>query len=218
MLVAFLAALAAVAEADPGKTRYEECVALVADDIEAGRAHAQQWAMLGGGPDARHCLAVADLAAGFPALSAARLEDLAERNDAGDDFIRARLLAEAAEAWLEAGKIGAAERAIAAAFDIVPDAGELHLTAAKVFAAGKRWQKASASVTAAEKAGFVSADAYVIRGRALAALGDYEAAAQDVVNALSLNPSNVDALVLRGDIQQTGVVIEVFLGDPEAEN
>ena len=218
MLVALFAALAAAAAPEETNTRYEECVSLVDADIEAGRAAAQTWAMQGGGPDAQHCLAIADLAAGFPSLAAARLEDLAERKDAGDDFIRARLLAQAAEAWLEAGEADHADRAITAAFDLVPNAGELHLTAAKVHAAKERWQEAFASVTAAEKDGFVSAETFVVRGRALAALGDYESAAQDVVNALTLEPTNVDALVLRGEIQQTGVVIEVFYGEPEAEN
>ncbi|MBL4620651.1 MAG: hypothetical protein JKX88_11205 [Marinicaulis sp.] len=66
------------------------------------------------------------------------------------------------------------------------------------------------SVTLAEQAGFVAAYSYVLRGRALTELGDYETAAQDVVNALSLDPVNVDALVLRGELQQTGIVIEVY--------
>jgi tetratricopeptide (TPR) repeat protein len=217
----FLAAAAGVAPADtapPADTialieaneRYIDCITLVDADIEAGRAAAQQWA--GGGADAQHCLALADIAAGFPKLGAVRLEDIAQRKDAGDDYVRARLLAQAAYTWLQAGEAEAAQRAINEAFLLVPDSGELHVTAAKIHAAQKEWHQVVSSVTTAEQAGFASAENYVLRGRAYAELGAYETAAQDVVNALSLNPVNVDALVLRGELQQTGIVIEVYYG------
>lgn len=216
-MLALLLFMIAAAAAEDVKPRYEECVARVAADIKAGRAEAQKWAAEGGGADAQHCLAVADLAAGFPKLAAARLEEIVHRKDAGDDFIRARLLAQAAEAWLEAGEPGFAEAAINAAFELVPEAGELHLTAAKVYDAKEEWQRAIGSVDAAKEDGFVSADAYVIRGRAHVALGDYQTAAQDVVKALTIEPTSLDALVLRGEIQQAGIVIDVFLGEPEPE-
>ena len=70
-------------------------------------------------------------------------------------------------------------------------------------------------MNAAEAANFISAQTYVIRARAYIAFSDYESAAHDVVNALNIEPTNLDALVLRGEIQQSGVVIEVFYGDPE---
>lgn len=216
MLSTLVIAIAAAAAATQNANlRYQDCVSLVEADIELGRAAAQEWTAAGGGADAQHCLAIADIAAGFPKLGAARLEAVAQRKDAGDDFIRARLLAQAAEAWIEAGELKFAEAAIKDAFNLVPEAGELHLTAAKVYGAQERWQQAIDSVTAAEEAGFTSADAYVIRGRAHAALGDYQTAAQNVVRALTLEPTNLDALVLRGEIQQAGIVIDVYLGDAE---
>lgn len=204
------ASVAAPADANP---RYLDCVTLVEADLEIGRIAAQQWAAEGGGADAQHCLAIADIAAGFPKLGAARLEDIAQRKDAGDDYVRARLLAQAAFAWLQAGEIAFAQAAMENAFALAPDSGELQLTAAKIHAAQERWQKVVDAVTIAEQAGFFSPDAYVLRGRAYTQLGDYETAAQDVVNALTLDPVNVDALVLRGELQQTGVVIDVFYGD-----
>jgi len=219
MLFALALAVAATdGAAEAPSPRYHECIALVSADLEQGRKAAQRWAGEGGGADAQHCLAIADIAAGFPKLAAVRLQDIAQRKDAGDDFIRARLFAQASEAWLEAGEIDQAAHAIETAFGLAPDAGELYLTAAKIDGAKKDWQRAIRSVNAAEAANFRSVETYVVRARAYIALGDYESAAHDVVNALTIEPTNLDALVLRGEIQQAGVVIEVFYGDREADD
>jgi len=220
-ILSILAVLAASTPAEapvavaPETSQYQECIALVKSDIERGRLHAQQWVSTGGGADARHCLAVADLESGFPRLAAARLEEIAERKDAGDDLIRARVLAQAAEAWLKADETANALRTITEALLLVPDSGELQLTAAKVFATLEQWQKVITAVDAAEEAGIISAETFVHRGRAYYAFGNYETAAQDVVDALSIAPTNIDALVLRGNLQQTGIVIDVFYDGPD---
>ncbi len=216
-----VAALCAVA-VSPGpaagqESRYHDCVALVEADLELGRTAARQWVDAGGGATARHCLAVADLKAGFPKLAAIRLQEVAARPDAGDAYVRSRILSQAATAWLEAEEPALAEKALDEAFALTPEAGELHLVAARVYGAQERWTAVVRAVKAAEAAGFAAADTFVLRGRAYAALGAYQTAAQDVVNALSLDPVNVDALVLRGELQQTGVVIDVFLASPQDE-
>ncbi|VAV96662.1 hypothetical protein MNBD_ALPHA05-824 [hydrothermal vent metagenome] len=212
-ITATLFALAAAVSVQSSE-RYGDCIALVEADIDRGRAAAQQWTDEGGGADAQYCLALADIAAGFAKLGAARLEQIAQRKDAGDDFIRARLLSQAANAWLVAGEVDFAEAAIGAAFELTPDAGELYLTAAKIYAAQEKWLQVVAAVRTAKQSGFVSAETYVLSGRAHVALGDYVAAADDVVDALTLEPTNIDALVLRGEIQQTGLAIEVYYGAP----
>ena len=215
-ILALISAVAATATTDVNP-RYLDCLTLVEADLEIGRIAAQQWSAEGGGADALHCLSVADLAAGFPKLAAARLEEIAHRKDAGDDYVRARLLAQAAFAWLKGGETDFAAKAIQDAFDLVPDSGELHLTAAQVYAAQKKWQQVVYSVTEAEDAGFVSSDTFVLRGRAYITFGNYERAAQDVVNALTVDSMNVDALVLRGELQQRGIVIDVFFDPPESK-
>jgi len=194
--------------------RYIDCVSLVDADIELGRTAAQQWALEGGGADAQHCLALADIAAGFAKLGAARLEDTAQRKDAGDDYVRARLFSQAADAWLQADQVDLADKAIKSAFELAPEAAELNLTAAKIYAAKEDWLQVIASVQAAAKGGFISSDAFVLSARAYFTLGDYESAATDVISALTIAPTNLDALVLRGEIQQTGVVIDVYVESP----
>lgn len=213
MIIPVLLLAGAVTTPPDANPRYLDCVMLVEADLEVGRIAAQQWAAEGGGADAQHCLAIADIAAGFPKLGAARLEEIAQRKDAGDDYVRARLLAQAAYSWLQADELTLAEDAINRAFALASDSGELQLTAAQIYAAQKKWPQVVAAVTAAEESGFASSATYVLRGRAYTELGDYQTAAQDVVSALSIDPTNVDALVLRGELQQTGIVIEVFVGN-----
>ena len=197
--------------------RYVECVTLVETDLEAGRRAAQQWVSDGGGAEARHCLSIADIRAGFPKLAALRFEEIAQRKDAGDDYVRARLLAQAVEAWLKAKEPDHAEAALDLALELVPDSAELQLTAAKVYAAQERWQETITAVSRAEDDNIVSAETYVLRGRGRYVIGAYERAAEDVVTALTLDPVNVDALVLRGDLAQVGISIDVCLSAPAQE-
>lgn len=200
--------------ATPAETlspRYADCINLIEADLELGRIAAQQWVGEGGGAEARHCLSVADFKAGFPKLAALRLEEIAQRNDAGDDYVRARLLSQAANAWLEGGEPTRAEDALNQALALVPDSAELQLTAAKVYAAQERWHEVITAVTNAEDGDLVSAETFVLRGRGRYIFGAYEKSAEDVVAALSVDPTNVDALVLRGDLAQAGINIDVFL-------
>lgn len=219
--IALFAALAAASPPDASASlttqRYADCVQLIEADLELGRIAAQQWVSDGGGAEARHCLAQADIKAGFPKLAALRLEEIAARNDAGDDYVRARLYDQAAEAWLAAKEPDMAEKALDEALALVPDSGELQLTAAKVYAAQDRWPEVITAVNKAEDAGFISSETFVLRGRGHYTLTHYAAAADDVVNALTLNPTNVDALVLRGDLAREGINIEVSLAKPDGE-
>lgn len=187
---------------------YTACVAAISDNVEAGRAAAVRWLSEGGGAPAQHCLAVADLAAGFPKSAAIRLAELAERSDAGDELVRARILSQAALAWVEAGELLEADRTIEEAFALAPDAGELFLAAAKIYAVNDRQQATIDAVTSAENAGFVSADGYVLRARAHFTLAQYLRAAEDDVEALKIDPFNLDALVLRGELAQAGIAID----------
>ncbi len=193
--------------------RYADCVRLIAEDPPSGRRAAEVWTSEGGGAPALHCLAVSDLAAGLPKLAAVRLTEISERADAGDATARARLLAEAALAWLDARDHPQAEGSIAAAKRMTPDLAELDFVAAKVFAAAGKWQSAADAVDAAEGKGLKTPEAYLIRARANRALGKDMAAADDVVAALTLNPLNIEALTLRGELQQAGIEIEAYYGD-----
>ncbi|MEZ5915558.1 MAG: hypothetical protein R3C42_08055 [Parvularculaceae bacterium] len=198
--------------------RYADCVALIADDLDTGRRAAERWVSEGGGAPALHCLAVGDLAAGFSKLAAARLTEISERSDAGDSRARARLLAEAALAWLDADDATQAEGSILAAQRLTPELPELDFVAAKVYAAAGKWQAASEAVTAAEAAGLKTVEAYLIRARAARALGRDEDAAHDVVAALTIDPYDIDALTLRGELKQAVFNIEAYYSEDDEED
>ena len=189
-------------------SRYQDCLELVDEDLEIGRIAAEQWASEGGGSAALHCLAVAELADNRPRLAAVRLMQIAERPDAGDGLIRARYLEQATRAWLEAEELDHALDTIRQAQVLAPNSGELSLTAGLVFAERRRWQSTINAIDAAEREGFVTADGYVARGKANKALSKNVDAANDVVAALSIDPFHLDALVLRGELQQLGVSID----------
>ena len=181
---------------------------MIEEDVEIGRIAASQWVTGGGGAPAHHCLAIAELRAGFPKLAAVRLIDLTDRKDSGDGLIRARYLEQASLAWLEAGEPEYALSTIQEAQTLAPNSGELSLTAGLIFAKNERWQATINSIDAAQAQGFKSVASFVARGNAHKALTKYRAAANDVVAALSLDPFNLDALVLRGELQQLGIAID----------
>lgn len=211
--------LPAYLDTNEGTTaRHNNCVRLIAEDLASGRRAAETWTSEGGGAPALHCLAIADLAAGYPKLAAVRLTEISERADAGDATARARLLAEAALAWLDARDYPQAEGSIEAAKRMAPALAELDFVAAKVFAASEKWQAAADAVTAAEERGLKTPEAYLIRARAHRALGKDMDAADDVVAALTIDPLNIDALTMRGELQQAGIEIEAFYGNGEEKN
>ncbi|MBI1366889.1 MAG: hypothetical protein GC153_13150 [Alphaproteobacteria bacterium] len=187
---------------------YEACIKGLDKDLAKGREAAMQWQAMGGGPAAEHCLAVADLASGFPKLAAVRLQTLAGRPEAGDPLVRARLYSQAALAWLEAGQNELAGKALDEAFKLAPGAGELYLIKAQIEFAEGHMQATVDAVTEAESKGFETAESHVLRGRALYALARNREAAEDVIAALKLDPLNIDALVLRGDLHRAGVNIK----------
>jgi tetratricopeptide (TPR) repeat protein len=211
LLPAYLDRIAGTSE------RHAECVRLIASDLPSGRRGAETWVSSGGGAPALHCLAIADLAAGFPKLAAIRLTETAERSDAGDQRARARLLAEAALAFAEAGDLREAEKSVVAAKKIAPVLPELDFVAAKIFAEGGKWKEAIDAATTAEKAGVTSVETYLIRARARKELGDNLKAADDVVAALTIDPYDIDALTLRGELIQAGIEIEAYREDEPPE-
>lgn len=198
--------------------RYETCIAGVRTDPAAASARALSWMAEGGGAAAAHCQALADLAAGKPKLAGVRLAELAERSDAGDALMRARVLGQAALAFMEADDGAAAENALKAAFALAPEGGELDLVAARIHYWRGRHQAAVDAVTKAEKQGLVSAAGYVTRARALLALQQPGESAEDVVSALRLDPLNVDALTVRGELAAQGVAIDIHLTEKPAKS
>lgn len=196
---------AAPSSLDP---RYKACVAAVEADPEEGRRAALRWITDGGGDPAMHCAAVADIAVGLPRVGARRLTSLAERAAAADPGLAARLYAQAALAWANGHEETQALAAIDAAYALVPNAPELHLMAASVYAGIERWGHTKRVLDLAAETAPLNSQALALRGKAKQMLADYEGAAKDVQLALNLDPENIQALILRGELVQAGYAID----------
>lgn len=193
--------------------RSAACGAEVARDPAAGAAYAAKWSAEGGGLPARHCTATALLAMGEATSAAVLLADIAEAERARPG-VAARLKLQSAEAFMAAGRRGDAYAMLRDVYALVPDAPEVHMIAATIYATGEEWEGVVLSLNALERHTDLSADAYVLRGRANLQLGRMSGAALDTVRALSLDARLVDALVLRGELRAAGISLP---HDPFAE-
>lgn len=187
--------------------RYRQCIHTIQTTPDLGIEQARQWVTIGGGPMARHCLAVAELATGSAKLAAIRLQDLGATENAGDSTTRAQILAQAGEVWLGIDEPDAALSAVTEAFTLIPDDGTLFLLQAKIHQALGKWQPTVDAVTSAQERGFTSAEGFILRARALKELTQFDDAGADLANGLRLDPFNLDGLVLRGELAQVGVII-----------
>ncbi len=191
--------------------RHQACLQGIEEDLQTGRVAADKWMRDGGGAHATHCLAMADFAAGFPKLAAVRLQTLAEKmateRHGENTLTRARLFAQAAEIWLSADRTDAALNALDAAKTLTPEAGELYLLSGKISVKRRRWQDVVYAITLAEKQGIVTATGYTARARAYKELTQFDLSAEDTARALRIDPFNLKALVLRGELAQAGITI-----------
>lgn len=189
------------------EARHQNCLEEIQIDPEAAREKAKEWHQTSGGVLATHCLAMADRAAGFSRLAAVRLHTLAEKTGTGPDIVRARLFAQASEIWLSVHEGDAATESLEQAFALAPQAAELFLISANIHLSRRRWQNVIDDVKQAENLGLVTAIGYTARARAYKELTQFDLAADDVVRAIRIDPFNVKALVLRGELIQTGINI-----------
>jgi tetratricopeptide (TPR) repeat protein len=155
---------------EPGledRRRYQACVELAKTDPARAETEAIAFQGAGGGVPARHCRALAQLAAGKPAAAAATLADAARAAEASRSPF-------AAELWAQAGN---------AAFLAGDDAeARAHLTAA--------------IATAGEHAPQMLAAFHIDRARVAAEAGDFALARQDLDQAIRLSPDDPAAWML----------------------
>ena len=168
------------------RARYQACVGLAEADAARAEAEARAFLRAGGGLPARHCLALAQLAAGRPAEAAATLAEAAAAAEA-------RRHAYAADLWAQAGN---------AAFL----AGDLALARAHL----DRAVAGAGPFSPKRTAGF-----RIDRARVLAELGDPAGARADLDEAIRLAPEDPVAWMLsaalsrrQGDIGRAAAAIE----------
>ena len=185
-----------------GANAYQNCVAGI--DINPADAFekALAWRSQGGGMQADHCAALALIALDEPGEAATRLDMLARRSDAGTLMERAKLLAEAGNAWLLASQPANAEVALSAALKLTPRDPELWTDRARARAAQMNWDDAEQDLTNALTFDAAKPEVFVLRATARKAQGNRVGYKFDVDAALALDPTYPEALVERGIMKQ----------------
>jgi Flp pilus assembly protein TadD len=179
--------------------KYEECMDMLANDPAGADALATSWA--GGGEQATHCHALAQIALGNPEVGAPLLTRLADTSTA-PAFSRAALYGEAVQAWTMAGNPQAAYQAAEKGVSLDPEDPDLRVTHAIAALATGHADQALDDTTAVLDADPKRMDALVLRATANRTLNHLKDAADDIAKACAEDPDDPDALLERGIIRQ----------------
>jgi tetratricopeptide (TPR) repeat protein len=179
--------------------RYEQCLAMLANDPRGAADFAAGWT--DGGEGAAHCHAMAEVALGDVQSGAENLERLAA-GSAAPPAARAQVYEQAVQAWLMAADAGHAFGAATAALALAPDDEDLLVDRAVAAAGLNRFDSAQADLTHALDIDPGRTEAVVLRAAAWRHLGRLDLAEDDVDRAIALDPANAEALLERGILRQ----------------
>lgn len=179
--------------------RYEQCLAMVADDPRGAAVFAASWT--GGGDAALHCQALADIALGDVETGAGHLERLAAASTA-PPAPRAEVFAQAAEAWLVAGNAARSFAVGTAALALAPDNPDLLIGHAVAAVSLRRYESAVDDLTHALDTDRRRVDILVLRATAWRNLDQLELAQDDIDRATAIDPDDAEALLERGVLRQ----------------
>lgn len=184
------------------QARLDACVDKIETAPEEAYEDALAWSYQGNRPAARYCTALALVALGQEEEGAARLEMLANAEDGGTMGDRALYLAQAGNAWILGGAPDAAIIALTNALKLRPDHPEtLKDRAAAYFLTGSNYL-AMTDLNAV--IGLSPNDDEALRMRSQTHLGmkNFSAAEADLKAAMAIDGTNIDTLLLRGELNE----------------
>jgi tetratricopeptide (TPR) repeat protein len=179
----------------------ERCLELLRADPEEARVFAAAWAEQEGGEGARHCGALAMLAAGEASGAAERLEAIASQSYAGS-AARAAVFAQATQAWLLAGRPDRARDSATLALTLAPEDPDLLIDRAVALGNLRRYAEAVTDLDHALRLEPGRVEALVFRAAAWRHLDRADPARRDVERALEIAPDSAEALLERGILRQ----------------
>ncbi|HCY54395.1 MAG TPA: hypothetical protein DF715_02300 [Oceanicaulis sp.] len=195
-------ALAQEAGASFEQVQYEACLNLINENPEAAYEEGLAWRAQGGSWPAMHCIALSQVALEQYGIAARRLESTAEGAVVATDATRAIMFGQAGDAWLAAGEPANAGRAFSRGRDFGPDDAGLALGVAEAAVLQENWDMAEQSASDAIRLDPALVRGWQIRAQAHLEQGNLDAAAADLGEALARDGENVEALVLRGRINE----------------
>jgi tetratricopeptide (TPR) repeat protein len=185
--------------ADDERT-YRSCLKRAAEQPADGFEDAMAWRDLGGGDAARHCVAVALLNLGRPVDAAERLEQLALSMKTKPNLLRARVLGQAGQAWLEAKDPERANATLTAALDLAPADVDLLVERSEALAGAKNYWEAIDDLNRAIELDARNAEAFALRAAAYRYVDSIDLALEDANRAVELDKTLPEGFLERGII------------------
>jgi tetratricopeptide (TPR) repeat protein len=179
--------------------RYTDCMKMARAEPLKALPIAEKWQSAGsGGLPARHCAAVALFEAGRYGQAAGQFESIA--HDMGQDRpgLRAELLVQAGQAFLEAGLADRAADAQTRALALKSQDPELWIDRGLSYAAMQSWPRAISDFDHALALKPNDVETLVLRAAAWRNAGNSSKALEDAGRALKITPDHPDALLERG--------------------
>ena len=181
---------------------YERCMDTARKTPEDGFEMASVWKEHGGGLPAEHCAGVALMGLKQYALAGDQLETLGKEMVREAPSLRAQVLDQAGEAWLEAGQPEKARADLTAAIGLDPKNTTLLVDRARAHAAAKDYKGAIEDLNHALAGGAARGEVLTYRAAAYRLSGNLAAARQDADDAVKAAPKSADAWLERANVRQ----------------
>ena len=178
--------------------RYTDCMQMARSEPLKALPIAERWQAAGGGLGARHCAAVAMFEAGRYGQAAGQFESIAHDMGQERPGLRAELLVQAGQAFLEAGLADRAADAQSRALALKPQDPELWIDRGLSYAAMQAWPRAISDFDHALALRPDDVEILVLRAAAWRNAGNAGKALEDAGRALKIAPDHSEALLERG--------------------
>ena len=189
----------ALPDASPDQLkRYTDCMQMARSEPLKALPAAERWQKAGGGLGARHCSAVALFEAGRFAEAAVQFEGIARDMGQERPGLRAELLAQAGQGYLEAGLAERAAEVQSRAIALKSNDAELWIDRGLSYAAQQAWPRAISDFDRALSLRPNDVEILVLRAAAWRNAGNPQKALEDASRALKLAPDHSEALLERG--------------------
>lgn len=178
--------------------RYTECMQLARREPLKAMPVAEKWKAEGGGLGARHCVAIALFEAGRFVPAATQLEAIERDMGTERPGLRAELLGQAGQAWMEANQAENAAAVQSRALDLKPTDADLWIDRGLSLAAMRAWTRAISDFDRALRIEPNRIEVLVLRAAAWRNAGDPAKALADAERALKRAPDHSEALLEHG--------------------
>lgn len=178
--------------------RYNDCMQLARTEPLRALPVAERWQAAGGGLGARHCAAVAMFEAGRYGQAAEQLESIARDMGQERPGLRAEVLAQAGQGYMEAGFAERAAEMQSRALVLKGGDPDLWIDRGLSHAAMRAWPRAIADFDRALVLRPNDVETLVLRAAAWRNAGNPQKALDDAARALKIAPDHSEALLERG--------------------